>query len=314
MCDTKDLTVNFHFIRSCNYCCKFCFHRGNDDPTTLSLAKWKIVIDNIAASNRVKRINFAGGEPFMQKKLLMNMIKYAKSKGLETSVITNAELFTDKTFEEVNMYLDMIGISCDSGSNEVNMLIGRHNRDDKDNKNKPHCFHVRRISKLAKEHNKYLKINSVICRENLNDDTLFDLINEIKPNRWKVFRVLKIDNENGVEKDLREPYNGYITDEEWSDWQKRCSEKCKVTPVYEDNDDMQNSYILIDEEGYLLDSSSGSKVRMFNMLTDDFDESIKKIGFNKEKFIERGGFFDICKDAIDIEDIGKAIEAKQGTC
>ena len=298
------LTVNIHFIRSCNYCCKFCFHRGCDDERTLNLEQWKKVIDNIAASKKVKRINFAGGEPFMAAKLLIALIKYAKEKGLETSVITNGELFSDKLFTQVADSLDMIGISCDSGSDEINMLIGRHNRYDEENLNKPHCYHVRRIAALCKQHKKFFKINSVICRENLNDDSIFELIDEIKPDRWKVFRVLKIENENGVDKDLREPYTGFLSDQEWEDWKKRCSEKCSIKPVDEDNEDMQNSYIPIDEEGYLLDSSSGSKMRKFNMLQDDFGESITQVGFDEEKFLERGGLFKIEKNNFpDIEDI-----------
>ena len=304
MKSTKNLTVNLHYTRACNYCCKFCFHRGNDDTRTLKKEQWFQVIDNILKNDIVKRINFAGGEPFIIPALFKKLVHYVKEKGCETSVISNCELFTNKLFNEVKDDLDMIGISCDSGSDMINEAIGRHNRYDDEHQNKPHCFHVRRIAKLAKESNKYLKINSVICRENLYDNSLFQLIDEIKPDRWKVFRVLKIENENGVAKDLREPYQGYISDKEWEDWKKRCAENCKIDPVFEDNDDMQNSYILVDENGYLLDSSSGKKERKFCLLTDDFEDSLRKIGFNKEKFFERGGFFKILENpSFDIEDI-----------
>lgn len=274
------------------------------DARTLNKQQWHLVIDNVVKSGKVKRINLAGGEPFLMKSLCIDLIKYIKSKGIETSVISNSVFINEKTFEEVKDYLDMIGVSCDSGSDEINIQVGRHNRPDfEGDETKPHIFYVKRVANLCKENNKYFKINTVICRENLNDNSIFNLINELQPMRWKVFRVLKIDNENGVEKDEREPYTGYITDEEWRDWKKRCEEKCTVKAVYEDNDDMQTSYIQIDEQGYLLDSSSGSKLRTFNMLESDFGESIEKTGFSKEKFFHRGGFFNFNNCPSDIEAI-----------
>ena len=295
-------TVNLHFLRCCNYCCKFCFHRGMLDEKTLSINQWMRIIDNIAASGVVKRVNLAGGEPFMLPKYVIEILKYAKSKGIETSVISNGVNISESIFSKIDEWVDMLGISCDSGSDEINLLIGRHKRETEET-DKPHCYHVRKVAKMCKEKGKYFKINTVICRENVNDDSIFKLINEIQPNRWKVFRVLKIDNENGVEKDERPPYEGYITDEELIAWQGKCEKYCNIKPVYENNDDMLDSYIQIDEEGYLLDSSSGSKLRSFNMLTDDFGESLNKIGFNKQKFINRGGFFNFNQRSTDIEDI-----------
>ena len=300
----RKITVNLHFLRACNYCCKFCFHRGMEDARTLKREQWYQVIDNIVASGKVQRIDLAGGEPFLMRSLCIDLIKYIKSKGVECSVISNSVFIDEKTFDKVKDDLDMIGVSCDSGSDEINVLVGRHNRPNfEGDETKPHIFYVKRIARLCKEHNKYFKVNTVICRENLNDDSIFDLINEIQPMRWKVFRVLKIENENGVEKDEREPYTGYITDDEWNSWIKRCQEKSKVKAVLEDNDDMQTSYVQVDEQGYLLDSSSGSKLRTYNMLENDFGESIEKIGFSKEKFFKRGGFFAINKCPLDIEDL-----------
>lgn len=299
---TNKLTVNIHFLRCCNYHCKFCFHRGIENSATLSYDKWMNVIDNIADSGLVKRINLAGGEPFLLPKLCANLIHYIKNKGIETSVITNSSLLTQKVFDSVKNDLDMVGISVDSGNDEVNYNIGRNSRDD--DQDQPHCYHVKRVSKMVKDAGKCLKLNTVICKENLYDDSIFELVSEVLPSRWKVFRVLKIENENGVEKDERKPYEGYITDEEWESWKERCACKCSVHPVIEDNDDMLTSYILVDEEGFVLDSSSGSKVQKCSLLDTNLKSVIEEIGFNEQKFIKRGGIFDIMdQNKIDIEDI-----------
>lgn len=286
-----NLTVNIHYLRSCNYHCKFCFHRGIENSSTLKLEEWHKIIDTIAKSGLVKRINFAGGEPFMLRKHIVDLIRYAKKSGVEVSVITNASLLTENVFNLVKNDLDMLGVSCDSGNDEINKQIGRAERDN--DEQLPHTVIVRRAANMAKFSNKYFKVNTVICRENLHDNSIFQLINEIQPNRWKVFRVLKIENENGCFKDERPPYTGYITDEEWKAWIERCKELCQIKPVLEDNDDMQTSYIQVDEEGYLLDSSSGSKVRKANLLEVSFKQAMTGLGFDQKKFYKRGGLFHI---------------------
>ncbi|OHT11354.1 radical SAM domain containing protein [Tritrichomonas foetus] len=294
----KKYTVNMHFIRCCNYHCKFCFHRGIEDDETLSLNQWHYIIDNIARTTSVKRINFAGGEPFMAANYTKDLIHYAKSRGLQTSVITNSALFTNKLFDQVKNDLDMIGISVDSGDDSINFLIGRNSRFS--DKLDSHLNHVRRVAALCKANNKYLKLNTVICRENLHDDSIFSLMNELQPDRWKVFRVLKIENENGVDKDEREPYTGFLTDQEWDDWKLRCKEKCDIEPVYENNDDMLTSYLLVDEKGYILDSSSGSKERKYSLLENELSDIIDDVGFSSEKFLKRGGLFEITKEIEDM--------------
>lgn len=296
---SRKFTVNIHYLRACNYCCKFCFHRGMEDASTLKREEWKQIIDNISRSTMVKRINFAGGEPTLLVKYLTEMISYAKSKGLETSIISNGSRLTESYFNKIKDDLDMVGISCDSGDDEINKKIGRWERE-ADNDETPHTVHVRRVANLAHFNNKYFKINTVICRENLHDDSIFSLINEIQPNRWKVFRVLKIENENGCFKDERPAYTGYITDEEWKDWIERCKQNCRITPVLEDNEDMQTSYIQVDEAGYLLDSSSGSKLRKANLLEVEFDEAMKTNGFDSVKFMKRGGLFHIEASTVEL--------------
>lgn len=299
--EQRKYTVNMHFLRCCNYHCSFCFHRGCEDNTTLKKEEWFKIIDNIARSPLVKRINLAGGEPFMLPQLAKSLLHYIKQKNLETSIVTNSSLLSEKIFNNIKDDLDMIGISIDSGNNDINKLIGRCSRDSNPNE-LPHVECVKKIANLCKQNHKYLKLNTVICRENLNDFSIIDLVNEIKPQRWKVFRVLKIENENGVDKDERTPYNGFITDDEWMNWKKECEKKCVIKPQFEDNDDMLTSYFVVDESGYLLDSSTGSKIRKNCLLDHEFKDIINDVGFNEEKFLNRGGVFKI-NEIPDIEDI-----------
>lgn len=48
---------------------------------------------------------------------------------------------------------------------------------------------------LAKPMGFKLKLNTVVCRHNIDDD-MGDLALELVPDRWKVFKVLPIDGQN----------------------------------------------------------------------------------------------------------------------
>jgi len=254
---------------------------------------WRKVIKNLSSSGIVNRVNFAGGEPFLNPHLLLDMAKCCKAENLETSVITNGSLVTKTILDDIIPYIDMVGISVDSGDSRINQMIGRHSRNRLNEIS--HEKKALEVCQWVKERGKTLKCNTVICRENLHDDSIFQFVEKAGPKRWKVFRVLPIENENGIDKDRRPPYSGYITDLEWKEWQKRCAKKCRIPPVLEDNDVMQNSYIPVDELGYLLDCSSGKKIRSSSLLHVPFKKALSESGFDLEKFDERGGFFKLDK-------------------
>ena len=72
----------------------------------------------------VYKLNFAGGEPMLNKNL-GDYIKFSKSIGLKTSMITNATRLTKKWLNEHGSSIDQIGISCDSLNDDFNKWIGR---------------------------------------------------------------------------------------------------------------------------------------------------------------------------------------------
>ena len=57
----------------------------------------------------------------------------------------------------------------------------------------------------------------------------------------------------------------------------------ELDPVGEDNAAMQNSYILLDEQLCVLDSSSGSKVTRASVLLDGVDEALSQAGFEQDQ-------------------------------
>ena len=63
--------------------------------------------------------------------------------------------------------------------------------------------------------------------------------------------------------------------------------------VPESNEKMQNSYILIDEFGCFLDTSSGSKIQTNSILKVGIKKALEELGmgFDKEMFFKRGGHY-----------------------
>lgn len=86
-------TVNYHLWKACNMRFKFCYATFQDYPKDflpkehLPLDESKLIIDQIAAHG-FKKINFAGGEPTLSS-WLPELVIYAKSLNLETSIVSN---------------------------------------------------------------------------------------------------------------------------------------------------------------------------------------------------------------------------------
>ena len=75
----------------------------------------------------MKKINFAGGEPFMNAELLGQLVKYCKEnlKLEAVSVVTNGSKVSQKWLAKYGEYLDIMAISCDSFDEAINIKIGR---------------------------------------------------------------------------------------------------------------------------------------------------------------------------------------------
>lgn len=62
------ISVNYHFTRECNKACGFCFHTAKTSHlASIEEAKRGLALLKQAG---MKKINFAGGEPFLKHKFL----------------------------------------------------------------------------------------------------------------------------------------------------------------------------------------------------------------------------------------------------
>ena len=288
--------INYHFSRKCNYECGFCFHTAKSSDK-LSLMDAKKLISQLAQAG-FKKMNFAGGEPFLpdhtgKDNYLGEMVKHASEVGFESvSIISNARYIKEEWMEKYSQYLDMLGVSCDSADDTTNARIGR-------GKNGDHTKHIKRAAQLCEKYHIMFKLNTVVNKFNYNED-MTELVNEIKPSRWKIFQVLGVEGENngrGAKTDVSE---FFISDEQFTAYVQRHKESIAFPEIMkvEDNNTMQSSYVLVDEKGRFLDCSQGGKQPTKPILEVGVEQAWGEIvsspggGFDQQAFLRRGGVFD----------------------
>jgi len=126
-----------------------------------------------------------------------------------------------------------------------------------------------------------LKINTVVFKYNWKED-MHGLIEELKPDRWKVFQVKLIENVND------EAFNLGITKDLFMDFVKRHE---NLNPIWEDNDLMTDSYIMIDPQGRFFNDNDCLNNPRKSILEVGVRKAFDGIRFNYKKFLKRGGYY-----------------------
>ncbi|PWQ97255.1 viperin family antiviral radical SAM protein, partial [Leucothrix pacifica] len=245
------LVINWHATEVCNYRCDYCYAKWSDkqdlreiihDPYKSKLLLKKLYqyfqpnniqnpLSNVLRWKSV-RLNIAGGEPTLYKEKLIYILEQARSVGFDTSIITNGSASSDLSFmHTLSNLVSMIGISIDSSSQEDNTVIGRENK-------RGEQLGVDDLVKalaVARSVNPdiVVKLNSVINHVNYLSD-MNDMVRKLQPNKWKVLRVLPVIT-NALS----------ITDQEFRGFVERHSSLSECM-VVEDNQDMTESYIMVD--------------------------------------------------------------------
>jgi molybdenum cofactor biosynthesis enzyme MoaA len=126
--DIIPVSVNYFFTRHCNAECGFCFHTETSSYM-LPLPEAQKGLRLLAEAS-MKKINFAGGEPFLYPKYLGALCRYCKDdlKLESVSIISNGTKVTEKWLKEYSSFVDIMAVSCDSINPETNAAIGRADR------------------------------------------------------------------------------------------------------------------------------------------------------------------------------------------
>ncbi|CAF9938061.1 MAG: hypothetical protein HETSPECPRED_000755 [Heterodermia speciosa] len=279
------LSVNYHLTRQCNYSCGFCFHTAKTSSIApLSDAQKAMTLLQRAG---MKKINFAGGEPFLHAQFLGQLAQYCKQTlRLESvSIVTNGSKVTAAWLERYGRYIDIMAVSVDSFDEATNVKIGRGKG--------RHLETVKRLAGWCRSYGVMFKVNTVVNRYNLHED-MNAPIRAIGPVRWKCFQVLIVPEENGGGAEtLRDARRFQISDEEFEGWCERHRGGNEAFFVPEGNGVMRSSYLLLDEELCFLNKGVGGKTGC--VLEVGVEEALRGVYWDEEGFGERGGVYEWTK-------------------
>lgn len=246
------IVINWHVTEACNFQCRYCYAKWQqpggleairDSKTTEQLLEALYAGFNSHGTSIRPRLNFAGGEPLLFGRQVAAAMEHSRSIGFDVSLITNGSRLNNNLAERIAPQLSMLGISIDSTSSHANEQIGRINGRgeqldlagliDK-------IVTMRRINPGMT-----LKINTVVNEGNWQEN-LTPLITSLAPFRWKVLRMLP-----AVTDDMA------VSDVQFQSFVERHSALADVMCI-EDNDDMVQSYIMVDPHGRFFQNRTGA--------------------------------------------------------
>lgn len=243
---THELVVNWHITEACNYVCRYCFAKWDKQGKELlhSSENIQVLMREISklpeilnrkqgADFRSIRLNLVGGEPFLYRRQVMQIIKAAQAYGFSLSAITNGSLLDDELVALIARQFAVIGFSVDSLNESTNFKIGR-----KSSKQAMQSDEVLANIQAIKALNPAIsmKINTVVNSLNYREN-LHQFITEVRPDKWKIFKMLPM-----VTEDLS------ISDEQFHEFLNRHDDFHHIISS-EDNDEMVHSYLMIDPLG-----------------------------------------------------------------
>lgn len=186
---SKPKEVILEVTDRCNLDCPFCFNkifiRDIKRPNELDYQCIKDIIDNISIFG-IKIIRFSGGEPLLREDIY-DLMAYAKSKGLEIWLNTNATLIDEQKAIKLSKLIDNILIPLNSFDLLTEFLA-----------TKKYLFEskLNGINLIREANIKVIRIGTVITKLNIqNLEKIHELIERLKINNWQLFRPIPTKND-----------------------------------------------------------------------------------------------------------------------
>lgn len=275
---TMPISVNYHFTRRCNMSCGFCFHTA----TTSHVVQIEDAIRGITLLKEagMRKINFAGGEPFLYPRFLGRLLRHCKEVGVESvSIVSNGSKVTESFLERHGSNIDILAISCDSFDEQTNWEIGRGTGSN--------VRQLHRVKQWCEKFGIRFKLNTVVCRLNWMED-MNENISALSPYRWKCFQVLIVEGENDSAERLRDATNFCVTSDEFEQFIEKHHGQKSLVP--EPNRLMAKSYLILDEYMRFLDRTGRQPSR--SILEVGVKDALESVFWDVDGFYERGGVYD----------------------
>ncbi|MDI1476354.1 viperin family antiviral radical SAM protein [Polyangium sp. y55x31] len=276
-------SVNFHLWKPCNMRCHHCFATFDDVAETvlprghLPRVECIRVVELLAQCFR--KITFAGGEPTLCP-WLPELICAAKARGAVTMLVTNGTRLGADDLARFEGQLDWITLSIDSAAESTHVALGRAVR----GKAIPAARYIDAADR-ARAMGMRIKVNTVVTSINAGED-MFEMILALRPERWKILRVLPIEGQNSgrVEPLLcaSDAFRAFID-------KHRRLEAHGITIVPEDHEDILGSYAMVDPAGRFFDDVDSVHHYGRPILEVGVEAAWESVRFSLARFHGRGG-------------------------
>lgn len=119
--------INFQMTNACTLRCKMCniWKLSRKKGEEISVKEMKRILDEVKGWDNTKYLSFVGGESLIRMKDTLELIRYAKSLGFFTNIVSNGTLLTDKRTcrRLVEAGLDRIALSLDGATRKTHDFI-----------------------------------------------------------------------------------------------------------------------------------------------------------------------------------------------
>ncbi len=285
------VVVNWHLTEACNFSCRYCYAHWERAESIKDLIREehqvRALVTELGRFFRSDgatrkfglqgvnpRLNIAGGEPLLFPSAVQTAVHQARRLGIRASLITNGSFLTKELCESLAPGLDMLGVSIDSGNVDTNNLIGRvdsHGR-------LLNLDSLSRSFEVLRRCNPALavKLNTVVNRLNWQDD-LSNVVDVVEPEKWKILRALPVVDQSTSVTDIQ--FQAFVTRHA----------AYRSIAVVEDNQDMQESYIMVDPQGRFFQNSPCSAGYQYSqpILEVGAEKAFEQVNFNPERFLSR---------------------------
>lgn len=277
----KTLVINWHLTEVCNYRCQYCFAHwekaGKEifhhlDLVQKLLTEIQKLPTLLASDFSGIRLNFVGGEPTLYPKKIFKIIGLAKNLGFDLSMVSNGSLLDDAWLALIAKDFSGLGLSIDTLDFDRNKQIGRVSK----NQSMNLANWLQIVEKLRQsKSNFYIKINTVVNQINWQED-LSPLIDAVKPNKWKIFKMLPIGTTQLSINDAQ--FQFFL----------RQHQRFQNIIFAENNDEMTNSYFMIDPYGRIFQNHESHQYQYSESIVQfGIEHALQQTSFSLEKYRQR---------------------------
>lgn len=200
-------TIELMLTDRCNLSCIYCVNEhcclGETLSSELSLVEWKAIIDQIVSIGTVQ-ITVSGGEPLLHPDAI-GICGYAKDKGLQVGLFTNAQLIGEHNIDELLSVVDNLKISLDSHIEEENDL----------HRGKNTYAKIMKVLDMLSKRGRQCSINAVITSKNIGSAVESKRVLSEHPAISDFNQCMQVSVELGEEYDLTlEQIDHYLSEKE----------------------------------------------------------------------------------------------------